>query len=668
MFARLFCTLAALFAAAPAARAIDLPGTPPGPATATLHGSELTMENALLQARWDLSLGKRRLVEVVDRVAGTRLSCDSDLFRVKLADGTEMAAVGLCPEGEPTLERIAPRPTAIRLAERSAGWRAVLKLATADGHRRFRWQAILRDGSNYVRQEIALLAHEGPRPAELSLLDLPVGDAQPCGSVPGSPLVSGNFFLACEHPLATNQIAAGRAMCRLPLYDSPAAGLPTASAAIGVAPAGQLRRGFLYYLDRERARPYRPFTYYISWFDIAAPGLKMNQSQCVEVIEAFGNELAVKRGVKLDAFVFDDGWDDNQSLWKFHAGFPQGFTPLREAAARYDAILGTWISPFGGYGKHKQERLAFGRSQGYETNGRGFALSGPKYFETFRQVCEDMLRRYGIGYMKFDGMGGSDDGPGQDYGGDMQALVHLFDRLREIRPDLFINATTGTWPSPYWLFHSDTVWRGGGDTGYRGEGSKRQQWITYRDWLGYGIRTRRGPLYPFNSLKFQSVMCARLSLAAELGTDLRDLTDDIHMAAASGTQLQEFFVTASMMTPAAWDAAAEAIGWVQRNADVLADSHGIGGDPGRGEVYGFASWAPRMGILTLRNPAGQPAKFAVDLQQAFELPATAARRYVLRSPWKQSSTAAEYRAEAGSPLEFTLSPWEVLVLEAQPVH
>ena len=28
-------------------------------------------------------------------------------------------------------------------------------------------------------------------------------------------------------------------------------------------------------------------------------------------------------------------------------------------------------------------------------------------------------------------------------------------------------------------------------------------------------------------------------------TDLRDLTDDIHMAAASGTQLQEFFVTAA---------------------------------------------------------------------------------------------------------------------------
>ena len=186
----------------------------------------------------------------------------------------------------------------------------------------------------------------------------------------------------------------------------------------------------------------------------------------------------------------------------------------------------------------------------------------------------------------------------------MQALVQLFDELRRLRPDVFINATTGTWPSPYWLFHSDTVFRGGEDVGYAGTGSSRQRWITYRDALGYDIRTRRGPLYPFNSLKFQSVFYAQLSLAKDLTTDVPDLVDDIHMAAGSGTQLQEYFITARMMTPAAWDVVAEAIQWVQRNADVLVDSHGIGGNPAKDEVYGFASWQPRMGVLVLRNPVG----------------------------------------------------------------
>jgi hypothetical protein len=246
--------------------------------------------------------------------------------------------------------------------------------------------------------------------------------------------------------------------------------------------------------------------------------------------------------------------------------------------------------------------------------------------------------------------------------------VHLFDELRRVRPDLFINATTGTWPSPYWLFHSDSVWRGGEDVAYQGQGSRRQQWLTYRDRLGYEIRTRRGPLYPFNSLKFQSVMCARLSLAKELGVDMRDLVDDIHMAAASGTQLQEYFVTAEMLAPAAWDVAAESIAWLQRNADVLVDSHGIGGDPGKGLVYGFASWSPRLGIVTLRNPTGHTAEYALDLQQAFELPTGAPRRYVLRTPWKQFSPVPQYTASAGKPIPLPLAPWEVLVLEAQAVR
>ena len=39
-------------------------------------------------------------------------------------------------------------------------------------------------------------------------------------------------------------------------------------------------------------------------------------------------ELHQKRGVKLDSFLFDDGWDDHASLWGFNSGFPNGFTPL----------------------------------------------------------------------------------------------------------------------------------------------------------------------------------------------------------------------------------------------------------------------------------------------------------------------------------------------------
>jgi hypothetical protein len=274
-----------------------------------------------------------------------------------------------------------------------------------------------------------------------------------------------------------------------------------------------------------------------------------------------------------------------------------------------------------------------------------------------------------VGYFKFDGVGPGDvsSGAGAEYGPDIEALLKLITDLRKVRPELFVNTTVGTWPSPYWLWYSDSIWRSGRDVGYHGAGSPRRRWLTYRDMIGYQLRTRRGPLYPLNSLKFQSVMCAPLSLAGELGSDPEDLLDDVRMAAASGTQMQEFFVTPSMITPGLWDAIAEAVGWMRRNADVLVDSHGIGGDPGQGEVYGYASWSTRKGILVLRNPTDRPARFRTDLRTAFELPDGASQRYRLASPWRGSVPAPAVVLRADQKHAFDLAPFEVLVLEGEPL-
>ncbi len=653
----------------PPSGALEFPGPPPGAAQARIADGLLILENSALHATWSLTPRRTGLVEFASRLDGRELRPKpAELFLIRLADGNSVRSSQLRPSGVPQIHRVEARAGATRAAERAAGWKASLVLTSADGKFEAVWEATLRDGSHYVRLEVVLRKQTGV-PVEIVPLIFSGIGASPMGEVDGSPLVTGNIFLACEHPMAKNRSEGKDAVCSLGLFGPPKPGRPArVSAVVGVVPPGQMRRGFLCYLERERARPYHPFVNYISWFDIAAPDLKMNQQQALEVIHAFGRELNSKRGARLDGFVFDDGWDDNNSLWRFHSGFPRGFAPLSEAAAQYGAVLGTWISPWGGYGEHKIERLKFGRQQGFETNRAGFSLAGPEYYGRFREVCTEMIERYGVGYFKFDGIGSGAfaNGPGAGYEADLGALLRLIDDLRAVRPDLFINATVGTWPSPFWLFYSDTVWRGGADVAYGGIGTKRQQWMTYRDSLGYAIRTRRGPLYPFNSLKFQSVMYARLSLAAELNRDRKDLLDDIHMAAASGTQLQEFFVTPSMLEPWAWDAIAEAAGWVQRNAGVLTDSHGIGGDPAKGEVYGFASWSTRLGIVALRNPGEQAAEFRFDPGPVFELPAAAPERYVLQARWGQAPGPSKRVTETGRPQTLRLAPFEVLVLEALP--
>jgi hypothetical protein len=91
--------------------------------------------------------------------------------------------------------------------------------------------------------------------------------------------------------------------------------------------------------------------------------------------------------------------------------------------------------------------------------------------------------------------------------------------------------------------------------------------------------------------------------APHLETDPgHDFSSEVHSYFGSGTQLQELYITPSLLSSADWDVLAEAAKWSRRNAGVLIDTHWVGGDPRWLEVYGWAAWTPERGVLTLRNP------------------------------------------------------------------
>lgn len=662
-----------LFTAILPARAVDFPGSNPGEAKARIEGTRLVMENGVLSAAWELGPGGVVLLEFTDRLANDSLSGAVSSRIVSPSDGAKSAApLSLRATGKPTLSRISPVADAVCLAERFPGWRATVPMVLDDSGARLQWQATLRDQSNYVRVELTVTAEGQPLgPVVLTPVHLVVPPfSAPCGEVDGSPVVFRNVFAACEHPMANNRTEAGAIVCSAGTFRTLAPGQScTRGGVLGVVPPGQLRRGFLYYLERERPRPYQPFLHYNSWYDIAWADRKMNEGQCLAVIDLFARELIRKRGVKLDSVVFDDGWDDNRSLWRFHPGFPRGFAPLRDAAARDGTSIGVWLSPWGGYAQAKVERMKYGKTQGFETNKNGFSLAGPNYYARFREVCSEMVEKYGVNYFKFDGIahGLMSKGAGTEYAADVDGLLHLIADLRQLRPDLFVNVTTGTWPSPFWLLWGDSVWRNGNDMGFHGPGSKRQQWITYRDMFTYRGVVRRGPLYPINSLMNQGICHARLG-NANLPPDLKDMADEIYSFFGSGTQLQELYITPQMLTGPMWDLLAAGARWSRTHADVLADVHWIGGDPGEGEVYGYAAWSPRLGIVTLRNPAAAPASFSLDLGKTFELPAGSTTEYRLSSPWKPAKDRPSLTVRAGEAQTLSLTPFEVLVFEATPTR
>ena len=136
----------------------------------------------------------------------------------------------------------------------------------------------------------------------------------------------------------------------------------------------------------------------------------------------------------------------------------------------------------------------------------------------------------------------------------------------------------------------------------------------------------------------------------------------------TGTCLQELYIEPKRMTAETWDALAEAARWARANKDVLVDTHWIGGDPLKAEVYGFASWTPRKAVLTLRNPDDRPASFELDVSTAFELPEGSPQTYALKSPWKEDSGRPAISVTAGQKHRFELKPFEVLVFDATPVR
>jgi len=635
-------------------------------------GDSITLANDAISATWSVRSGSLRWQGLTNHFTGASLSLDGSAFELVPREGPVLRSSDFKIVASPVLREIPGSPDSStagssKAADTLPGRELRIELEDPSAKIGVIWKAILREGANYIRQEVTIRAlHQPFALTQIVLIDVALPGAAVSGHVKGSPVTGGTWFLGFEHPLSDCRVRAERASCwlsrELPLQTGQSV---TYSSVTGVTHAGQLRRDFLNYVELERAHPYRTFLHYNSWYDLGYFD-RYNQQGAVAVVQSFGEELTRKRGVKLDSFMFDDGWDDPTTLWKFNPGFPDGLAKVAQTAAKYGAAPGIWLSPWGGYDKPKEQRLASARAQGLETNEGGLALSGPKYYRYFRDTCLDMIAKYGVNQFKFDGTGNANEViKGSEFDSDFDAAIHLIGELRAKKPDLYVNLTTGTYPSPFWLLYADSIWRGGDDHSFAGVGSNRQRWITYRDSQIYRWVVEEGPLFPMNSLMLHGLIFARY--AERLGNDPgHDFPDEIHSYFGTGTQLQEMYITPSLLSSEDWDVLAEAAKWSRDNAATLKDSHWIGGDPARLEIYGWASWSPEKAIVTLRNPSDHPQDFTANLSTLLELPADSARAYVARSPWRSESATQTLKIPGQDQHTFHLQPFQVLTLELLP--
>ncbi|MBR5627140.1 MAG: hypothetical protein IKW74_05910, partial [Thermoguttaceae bacterium] len=589
-------------------------------------------ENNLVKMSWNFDSGQLKPTEFVSKIDGTTLDLsDVEIFSVTLVRSPHperrvVKASEMTLTGPVTLKRIEGQADSTRLADRQNGWQLEANLQLAENGIKVTWKAILRDGSSYVRQIVALNAEEDPvEIVEFVLFEGKVPEAQVAGRVEGSPIVSDHMFFGIENPASESSVSeSGMARCSYPFFNAVDETPFTLSAVIGVYPEGQLRRGFLYYLERERACPYRPFLQHNNGERIGEEYYALVEQDKIdeaaeyrahqEELWRFGirgtGEALKQRGVTLASYVHVYEWDNESLVWQFHNGYPNGFASILKDIREYQSELGVWLSPWGGYAGRRFRR-ADGPKQGLEINQQlnatAFSLAAPRYNARFRAATNNMIKDYSVNYFKFDGFGDLVDALGVgEYRSDFEALWRLMEELRQRRPDIFINTSTGTWPSPFWLIQSDAIWRGGADTGIFGaKGSLRQQWMTFRDAEVHNRVLVNGPLYPISSLMIHGLMINKGGRVQTFNE--QDVINEIYSFFATGVNLQELYIDPEIMTESQWDALAEAALWSARNSDVLADVHWVGGDPANLEVYGWGAWSESKAVLSLRNPDDKAA-------------------------------------------------------------
>ena len=288
------------------------------------------LENGDIAWRWNLT--QDRLTSTLEaKDGGAAIDLTSPEFQLTLRDGTTLKASDFKLATKARTEKLPVELGSPTLSRHFAGQQLVLEFVNEPHHLSAIWATSLREDSDYLRQSLTLQAvGNDVLVKDIVLLDQRIPGAEADGSVDGSPIVADRFYCGCEHPMARNSVTGdAEVQCRLARNAVLKSGETlTESLVFGIAKPGQLRRSFLTYIERERTHPYRTFLHYNSWFDIAWDKQKFNEAQGLNVIQQFGRQLVTARGVQMDSFLFDDGWDDNKTLWHFHSGFPNGFYAL----------------------------------------------------------------------------------------------------------------------------------------------------------------------------------------------------------------------------------------------------------------------------------------------------------------------------------------------------
>jgi hypothetical protein len=456
----------------------------------------------------------------------------------------------------------------------------------------------------------------------------------------------------------------------------------------GITPNGDMKLWFMNYVNDLRVAPLRPYTLYNSWYDLRSPtypkvpaGNVMNEKNVFHIIDLIRQNMIEKNNIQLDAFVLDDGWDVYQSDWVLNKDqFPNGLKPISDELKKTHTDLGMWFGPTGGY-SYRMKRINWMKDHGYETVGKGtdntmMCLAGTKYSDLFRKRTTDFVAKDGLGFFKWDGIQFSCSEP--DHGHPtgifsrravMESVIDKCRSVRAINPNTFLNITSGTWLSPWWVQYANQIWMQGEDYGYADVPSisPRDAAITYRDLSLYDDFTTNNFWFPIQNLMTHGIIKGNLEKLGGEEEPLDKFTNEAMLYFARGVSMWELYISPDILTEDEWTAMAQAIHWAKDRFPILSSSgtEMIGGDPKKRETYGYAHFKGFSGIIAARNPWIESSKLSVTLAVAGGLDPVA-KNLVLEKVYPDKWISPKLYA-AGDKIDIPLDGYETAMYEVYPL-
>ncbi len=411
--------------------------------------------------------------------------------------------------------------------------------------------------------------------------------------------------------------------------DSVKLSIQSKTAVCGFAEAGtSVEHAFMQYLATVWKAP-RSFLHYNNWFEPRAKDLSGHA--LVDIYKEFRAATELY-GVKLDAMVVDNGWQDRKSVWQpLPKFFPNGWADVKNltGSLRKEGVdFGFWLS-LNGYvndidwgirnGYHEAIPNAY-----FKQFGRYYSLSAPAYKRELLRQVPFIVQETGAVYYKHDFNQLSDTGEGNGHPAtdrhgheaNLDAAIEVLMATRKVKPDILQNLTNWVWFSPWWLMYSDYLWMLAGDDGTNGntpEISTRAMATTDRDtfiWRMWGNAADR-PLVPISRLMTHGIIKSSDGRMESKDDDLQDWLEHVLMHYGRGTLLKEWYITPSALKPDEWKALCSVDNWAKENREILNNTVYVGGRPDEGHAYGYMGWHGEKGILVARNPGAATQKLVI---------------------------------------------------------